>query len=165
MQPPILLTSLIKQFVPVNIRDTERIQPGSLLLTCRLGWQVSFPSSHRVTYFFFHSLLSALLLRLYRQPCFRGIARPLPSSPPLRNFSSPFLDGANRFDLRRVFLYTNRHFLENYLTKHSLIRKLTVKLLYHILFETIYLILLLLTNCVQIKSLKLVSVNVCLHQC
>jgi hypothetical protein len=35
-------------------------------LTCKLGWYVRRPSSQSVTYFFFQSLFSALLLLLYR---------------------------------------------------------------------------------------------------
>lgn len=63
---------------------------------------MSRPSSHRVTYFFFHSLFKALLLFLYKYPCFKGIALPEPSSP-FFNLSSPFFEGVNRLDLLRVF--------------------------------------------------------------
>lgn len=73
------------------------------LLTCKLGWYVNLPSSHSVTYFFFHSLFNALLLFLYKYPCFKGIALPDPNSP-FFNLSSPFFDGVKRFDLRRLFL-------------------------------------------------------------
>lgn len=67
---------------------------------------MSRPSSHRVTYFFFHSLFSDLLLRLYRYPCLIGMARPLPSSPFLILSCCSFFDeeGMNRLDLRRLFL-------------------------------------------------------------
>lgn len=64
---------------------------------------MSLPSSHNVTYFFFHSLFSALLLFLYKYPCFRGIALPDPNSP-FFSLSSPFFEGVNKFDLLRDFL-------------------------------------------------------------
>lgn len=45
------------------------LPPGpSPRLTCRLGWYVSSPLSHRVTYFFFHSLFKDLPLRFSRMP-------------------------------------------------------------------------------------------------
>ncbi len=53
------------------IRDLISNRRGDGILTCKLGWYVSRPLSHSVTYFFFHSLLSDFPLLFNKIPCSR----------------------------------------------------------------------------------------------